>query len=185
MPMFVHLVLALRQQLLVDTAPLRKAIWPRFSAYCGRRRVAAGDCSPAAPTDTGVPDLGIRLLGQWRRCATANTVNNARWGERKSHNLGIRYTQDRRTDRRFAPDWREWTRRIGVMTSQPKGILVTTRVLQAPGQRIVDVILHPRRQVAEAWRARLSTRPKPGIEDCSRRIGRTRTRPASSSHNLT
>ena len=29
----------------------------------GSRRVAAGDCSPAAPTDPDVPNSGIRLLG--------------------------------------------------------------------------------------------------------------------------
>ena len=45
-------------------------------------RVATGDCSPAAPTDPDVPDSGIRLLELWCRCATVNTVNYTRWGER-------------------------------------------------------------------------------------------------------
>ena len=35
-----------------------------------RRRVAAGDCSPAAPTDPDVPNSGIRLLGLDMRYAT-------------------------------------------------------------------------------------------------------------------
>ena len=47
-----------------------------------RSRVATGDRSPAAPTDPDVPNSGIRLLGLWCRCATVNTVNNTRWGER-------------------------------------------------------------------------------------------------------
>ena len=55
---------------------------PNLSVRLRIGRVATGDCSPAAPTDPDVPDSGIRLLGLWRRCATVNTVNYTRWGER-------------------------------------------------------------------------------------------------------
>jgi hypothetical protein len=45
-----------------------------------RRRVAAGDCSPAAPTDPDVPNSGIRLLGLDMRYATYTLWTTRRGG---------------------------------------------------------------------------------------------------------
>ena len=54
---------------------------PLHQALPGARRVAAGSCLPAAPTDPDVPNSGIRPLGLGYRYSTHYRVHHANRGE--------------------------------------------------------------------------------------------------------
>ena len=61
------------------------------------RRVAAGGCPPAAPTDPGMRLSRTRLFRQWFRCSAVHTVHHARRGQ------GIGLQQTRESVPRHAP----------------------------------------------------------------------------------